>query len=71
MNEVLTRMKKPTPKFFKKLRNIGLTLTGISAAILTAPVVLPALLVKAAGYLAVAGMVAGTVSQTGVKNEKV
>ncbi|TAL49615.1 MAG: hypothetical protein EPN92_02650 [Chitinophagaceae bacterium] len=70
MNAVINRMKKPTPKFFKKLRNFGLTLGGISAAILTAPVTLPAILVKVAGYLAVAGAVAGTVSQAAVKNEK-
>ena len=63
-------MKKPTPKFFKKLRNIGLTLAGVGTTILAAPVALPVLLVKAAGYLTLAGAVAGTVSQTAVKNEK-
>ena len=70
MNEIVTRMKKPTPGFFKKLRAIGLTLAGVSAAIFAAPVALPAMLVKVAGYLAVAGSVAGAVSQTAVKNEK-
>ena len=63
-------MHKPTPVFFKKIRNIGLTLAAISAAILTAPVALPIMLVKAAGYIAVAGGVMSAVSQTAVKMEK-
>jgi hypothetical protein len=70
MNKIVTRMKKPTPKFFKQLRGISLTLATVSAAIFASPVALPAILVKVAGYLAVAGGVAGAVSQTAVKNEK-
>ncbi len=67
--KLMQRVKAPTPKFFKKIRNISLTLAGISATILAAPVALPAVLIKIAGYLAVAGSVAGTVSQTAVKGE--
>lgn len=67
---VLTRMKKPTPKFFKKLRNTALTVAAIGGTIVAAPVALPAIVVKVAGYLAVAGAVASTVSQTAVKNDK-
>lgn len=63
-------MQKPTPTFFKKLRNIGLALTAISATVLTGPVALPVVLVKIAGYLAVAGGVMSTISQTAVKMEK-
>lgn len=70
MNEIVKRMNKPTPKFFKKLRGIGLTLAAVSAAILASPVALPVVIIKVAGYLAVAGSVAGTVSQAAVKNEK-
>jgi len=69
MNKVIDRMKKPTPKFFIKLRNIGITAAAISAGILTAPIALPAVVVKIAGYLAVAGTVAGSVSQTAVTEE--
>ena len=68
---VMQRAQKPTPRFFKKLRNIGLTIAAISATILTAPVALPAIVIKVAGYLAVAGSVMGGVSQVTVKNEKV
>jgi hypothetical protein len=58
------RVLSPTPKFFKKIRNIGLVLAAVSATILAAPVALPAVVVQAAGYLAVAGSVASAVSQT-------
>lgn len=58
------RVESPTPAFFRKLRNTGVALAAISASILGAPVVLPAILLKIAGYLAVAGTVAATVSQT-------
>jgi hypothetical protein len=63
-------MKKQTPKFFRKVRNTGLTLAAVGAAILTAPVALPVILVKVAGYLAVAGTVTSAVSQTAVKHER-
>ena len=67
--KITQRVKSPTPKFFKKVRNIGLALAAVSATILAAPMTLPAVVVKIAGYLAVAGSVAGTVSQTAVKGE--
>ena len=62
-------MKSSTPVFFKKLRGIGLTLAAVSTAIIASPVALPAILVKVAGYLAVAGTVASTVSQTAITND--
>jgi hypothetical protein len=70
INEVCDRMKKPTPKFFRKLRNIGVSLAAIAGTLLAAPVALPAVIIKVAGYLAVAGGVMGTVSQTAVTKEK-
>ena len=60
---LLKRVAAPTPKLFKKIRNAGLTITAISGVILASPVALPAVLIKAAGYLAVAGSVASAVSQ--------
>ena len=70
VNTLATRMQKPTPRFFQKLRNIGVAVAAIAGTLLAAPVALPAVLVKVAGYLAVAGGVMGTVSQTAVKNDK-
>ncbi len=58
------RVKQPTPPFFKKLRNTGMILAAVSASLFAAPVALPALILKIACYLAVAGTVAATVSQT-------
>jgi hypothetical protein len=60
---VLDRLVSPTPSFFQKLRNIGLVLASISAAIIAAPVALPAIVVTVAGYLAVAGTMLSAVSQ--------
>ena len=63
-------MKKQTPKFFRTVRYVGLTLAAVSAAIMASPVALPAILIKVAGYLAVAGAVTSAVSQTAVKHER-
>ena len=70
MKQIVNRMKKPTPSFFKKLRNIGLTVAAAGTTLLTAPVGLPLLIVKIGGYLAVAGGVMSAVSQSAVKMEK-
>ena len=63
---IVERVKAPTPKFFKTLRTIGLTLAAVGGAILTAPVAVPAALVTIAGYVALAGGVLTAVSQTAV-----
>jgi len=67
--EIVQRMKAPTPSFFQKIKKIGLILTGISAAIITAPVSLPAILVSIAGYAAVAGATATAISQLTTSND--
>jgi hypothetical protein len=63
MQQIIDRVKAPTPLFFKKLRAVGIVLAGISTAIITAPVSLPIAVVTAAGYVAVAGGVISAVSQ--------
>ena len=67
---VVQRMKSPTPKFFRVLRNIGLVLASASAALLAAPIALPAAVVTVAGYLTVAGSVVTAVSQTAIPKEE-
>ncbi len=69
MKQIFERITSPTPNFFKKIRNIGLALTAISAVVVASPVALPVIMVKVAGYLAVAGGIVGAVSQTAVKGE--
>lgn len=65
---LVERYKKPTPKFFKTLRNIGIALATTGGVILASPVALPALLVSIGGYMTVAGTVAVSVSQAVVSD---
>jgi hypothetical protein len=51
------------------LRTIGLSMAAIATTIVAGPVALPAILIKVAGYIAVAGGVMTAVSQTAVKND--
>ena len=68
--KLVDRLKSPTPKFFKKLRNIGIALVAIGSAIFAAPISLPAIVLTIAGYLTVAGTVATTVSQAVVADHE-
>ena len=60
---IIKRVKAPTPKFFKVLRNIGLALAAIGGTILAAPIALPVVVITIGGYVAVAGGVLSAVSQ--------
>ena len=60
---IIKRVKAPTPKFFKVLRNIGLVMATVGGTILAAPVALPVVLTTVGGYLTVAGGVVSAVSQ--------
>ncbi len=62
------RIQAPTPKFFRILKVIGLTLAAASATLLAAPVALPAIVTTVASYIAVAGSVASAVSQITVES---
>lgn len=66
---IIKRVKSPTPKFFKVLRNIGLALAALGGTILAAPVALPVIVTTVGGYLAVAGGVATAVSQLTTEEE--
>ncbi len=69
MKKIVQRLQEPTPKFFRKLRNIGLALTAGGGVIATAPISLPSLLVSIGGYLAVAGGIASAVSQSAIHRD--
>lgn len=60
---ILERYQKPTPRFFRILRAVGISLASGGAAVLAAPVALPAVLLSLAGYAVVAGGVVTAVSQ--------
>lgn len=66
---LVDRAKSPTPKFFKLLRTIGVTMVAISGSVLASPVALPTAVVAAAGYFAVAGGVLSAVSQVTVLSD--
>jgi hypothetical protein len=67
---VLERMQEPTPKFFRVLRTIGLSLVAAGGALVAAPVALPAVVLTIAGYLTVAGTVMTAVSQSAVEKHE-
>lgn len=67
INTLVDRVVSPTPKWFKKLRNIGITVSAVGAVIVSAPLSLPTTLVTIAGYMILAGGVMGAVSQTAKK----
>ncbi len=67
---LIERVVSPTPTFFQKLRNIGLVLAAVSAAIISAPVAIPAIITTIAGYLALAGTVLSGVSQITIPEDK-
>jgi hypothetical protein len=65
---ILERAAMPTPKFFRFLKVIGLTLAAVSGSLLAAPVALPAIITTIAGYVAVTGTVATAISQVTVES---
>jgi hypothetical protein len=67
--KLIDRYFKPTPNFFRKLRNIGLGMATAGGALLAAPIALPAAIAALAGYLTVAGTVATAVSQAVVSDD--
>lgn len=69
MKKIVNRAKAPTPKFFKVLRSLGLTLATVGGAVLAAPILLPAAAISIAGYLAVAGGVLTAASQLSITDD--
>jgi hypothetical protein len=68
--KIIERYKKPTPKFFRILRNIGIALATAGGAIIAAPISIPATIITVATYMTVAGTVATAVSQAVVSDKK-
>ena len=61
--EILNRIKSPTPKFWRKVRNTMIAVGTISGIILTAPVSFPTAVVTLAGYGLTAGLVGTSLAQ--------
>ncbi len=74
MNELITRITSESPKFFKRIVAIGLTLGAIGTAIATMPagiMVLPPALTALSGYFITAGVVAAAIAKTTVSDSSV
>lgn len=67
--ELLHRIIAPTPPFFRKVRNLGLLLTAIAAAVFGLPVELPAAIAEIAGGVAIAGSVMTGLGQAAKEQE--
>lgn len=63
MENLKERWNAKTPKFWKKVQRIGIIAGALGAAIIAAPVALPAALVTGAGYLIAIGGATATLSQ--------
>lgn len=70
MESIIDRMKQPTPKFFRALRNIGIAVAAASGVLIASPVAIPAVIIRVAGYLALAASVMSAVSQTAVATDE-
>ena len=63
MKELKERWNSKTPTFWKKVQKIGVACGIVGAAIVSAPIALPAAVVSVSGYLIVAGSLTAALSQ--------
>ena len=69
MKKIMNRASAPTPKFFKVLRAVGLTLAAVGGTLLAAPIALPVIVTTIGGYAALAGGVLTAASQLTVTDD--
>ncbi|UZD22314.1 hypothetical protein PBT90_06220 [Algoriphagus halophytocola] len=63
LSEIKQRASAPTPPFFQMLKKAGLLIAAVGTAVLTAPGMVPELLLEYAGYAITAGTVLVSISQ--------
>lgn len=68
--EIKKRWSAKTPTFWKKVQRIGLVAGALGAALVAAPLALPAAIVTASGYLIAVGGVTAALSQLTVEDKK-
>jgi hypothetical protein len=64
------RWSAPTPKFWKRVQRIAITVGAVAGVIIAAPITLPAALVTVATYAITAGTVAATLSQLTIESNE-
>jgi hypothetical protein len=62
------RWSAKTPKFWKKVQKVAITIGAIAGVIIAAPITLPVAVVTVASYAITVGTVAATLSQLTVEN---
>jgi len=60
----------PTPKFWKRVQRIAITVGAVAGVIIAAPITLPAAVVTMATYAITAGTVAATLSQLTIESNE-
>jgi ABC-type xylose transport system permease subunit len=63
MENLKERWQAKTPKFWKKVQRLGIIAGAIGAALVAAPIALPAAIVTGAGYLIAVGTATAALSQ--------
>lgn len=66
---IIDRAKAPTPKFFKLLRTVGMALASVGGVIIGSPILLPASIVTAGGYILLTGTIITAVCQITVDEQ--
>jgi len=64
------RWSAKTPKFWKKVQRVAITIGAIAGVIIAAPITLPVAVVTVASYAITVGTVAATLSQLTVENNE-
>lgn len=67
---IAQRWSAPTPKFWKRVQKIAITIGAIAGVIVTAPITLPVAVVTVASYAITVGTVAATLSQLTVQDNE-
>lgn len=67
---IWSRLKLPTPLFFRRVRAVGAALSALGFVLTTTHVALPALVVALGSYLILAGSVAAAISSVAVEPER-
>ena len=65
---IAQRWSAPTPKFWKRVQKIAITIGAIAGVIVAAPITLPVAVVTVASYAITVGTVAATLSQLTVES---
>jgi len=64
------RWSAKTPKFWKRVQRIAITVGAVAGVIIAAPITLPAAVVTVATYAITAGTVAATLSQLTIEDNE-